>query len=247
MKKGFTLAEVLITLAIIGIVAALTIPTLVAKNEKKQLYTQFMKSYNTFSNALNLAVAENGDPEGWAGFLGDLDAGDVQTKAFNKFFAPYLKIAKVCDSSNAAECFPGAVGGYKNFAGTVLYTINELAYVPIMFVLQDGASVTMNFSFDSHTDKFDNVTINIDTNGGKGPNVLGRDLLMLEYGKGSVYNLKTDNYTLKSLYSYVSEDYKTDSYGNEYPANTCSPTGPITQINGFGCAARLLSEGGMNY
>ncbi len=70
---AFTLAEVLITLAIIGIVAALTIPTLVSKNEKKQLYTQFMKTYNTIVNTFALASIEEGEPNNWQFKNGDTD------------------------------------------------------------------------------------------------------------------------------------------------------------------------------
>ena len=45
MKKAFTLAEVLITLGIIGIVAAMTLPTLIGKYQKKQTVTQLKKAY----------------------------------------------------------------------------------------------------------------------------------------------------------------------------------------------------------
>ncbi|MBP7212243.1 prepilin-type N-terminal cleavage/methylation domain-containing protein, partial [bacterium] len=48
-KTAFTLAEVLITLGIIGIVAALTIPTLMNKSQKQQTVTALKKSYSTFS------------------------------------------------------------------------------------------------------------------------------------------------------------------------------------------------------
>ena len=44
-RKGFTLAEVLITLGIIGVVAAMTIPTLMAKFEKQQYVTQLKETY----------------------------------------------------------------------------------------------------------------------------------------------------------------------------------------------------------
>ena len=49
MKKAFTLAEVLITLGIIGIVAAMTLPTLIGKYQKKQTVTQLKKSYTEIS------------------------------------------------------------------------------------------------------------------------------------------------------------------------------------------------------
>ena len=53
MKKAFTLAEVLITLGIIGVVAAMTLPTLVNNTEKKELDAQLTKSYSVLQNAIN--------------------------------------------------------------------------------------------------------------------------------------------------------------------------------------------------
>jgi len=55
------LAEVLITLAIIGVIAAITIPSIVANHQKKTLETQFAKAYRTLTNAVNLAVVDHGD------------------------------------------------------------------------------------------------------------------------------------------------------------------------------------------
>ena len=51
IKKGFTLSEVLITLGIIGVVAALTIPGLITQYKAKRLHSQFMKSYSVIQQA----------------------------------------------------------------------------------------------------------------------------------------------------------------------------------------------------
>ena len=61
-KAAFTLAEVLITLAIIGVVAAITIPAIIANYQDKVLETAYKKSMSVLSNALNLAIANNGTP-----------------------------------------------------------------------------------------------------------------------------------------------------------------------------------------
>lgn len=58
--SAFTLAEVLITLGIIGVVAALTIPTLMAKHQKKVYVTQLKKTVNTVSNGYKLMLADSG-------------------------------------------------------------------------------------------------------------------------------------------------------------------------------------------
>ncbi len=59
-KKGFTLAEVLITLGIIGVVAAMTLPAIVNKSQEMILKQQFKKVYNTWSNALQRSYVNNG-------------------------------------------------------------------------------------------------------------------------------------------------------------------------------------------
>ena len=58
-RVAFTLAEVLITLGIIGVVAALTIPSLIAKYQDKVLINQTKKAFSVFQNGLALASQDN--------------------------------------------------------------------------------------------------------------------------------------------------------------------------------------------
>ena len=64
-KFGFTLAEVLITLAIIGVVAALTLPTLITNHKNKVRMTKLQQTYAIISQALHLAQAEHGSLSHW--------------------------------------------------------------------------------------------------------------------------------------------------------------------------------------
>lgn len=95
VRKGFTLAEVLITLAIIGIVAALTIPNLIVKYQEKQTVTRFKWVYSTLANAFTMAVAENGSPENWK-------LGDIQDLA--EILSKYMRISEKC--YNTKGCLP---------------------------------------------------------------------------------------------------------------------------------------------
>lgn len=96
--KGFTLAEVLITLGIIGVVAAITIPTLISNNQKQALATSIQKFYSTMTQAVKLSEAENGPMSGW-------DFGDgtaVGTHAwFNTYLAPYIKVDNITELSTS--------------------------------------------------------------------------------------------------------------------------------------------------
>ena len=95
-KFGFTLAEVLITLGIIGVVAAMTIPSLIQKYQEKVFVTGAKKFYSLISQAAQLAVINNGLPETW-----DLSNHENMIK----FVAPYLKITDYCTGKNGKVCY----------------------------------------------------------------------------------------------------------------------------------------------
>ncbi|MDR1168777.1 MAG: prepilin-type N-terminal cleavage/methylation domain-containing protein, partial [Heliobacteriaceae bacterium] len=59
-QKGFTLAEVLITLGIIGIIAALTMPALISDYKEKATVAKLKKVYSIFSQVMLQAQAEHG-------------------------------------------------------------------------------------------------------------------------------------------------------------------------------------------
>ena len=95
MRKAFTLAEVLITLAIIGVVAALTLPTLIQKQQTKETSSRLKKFYSTIQQAIILSVNDNGPVEYWnkpAMILNDAGGYDTATndKLAEEFYDQYL-------------------------------------------------------------------------------------------------------------------------------------------------------------
>lgn len=92
VQVGFTLAEVLIALGIIGVVAAMTIPTLMTNYQKKSTATQLKKTYATISNAVRLSEEENGELSGWKFEENGTSTKSIQV--FDKYLAPYLKVTK---------------------------------------------------------------------------------------------------------------------------------------------------------
>ena len=76
MQKGFTLAEVLITLGIIGVVAALTIPSLVNQYKKQVYYTQFRKAASQLEQALKMYQIDHGC-DGNVSACGTIEYNDV--------------------------------------------------------------------------------------------------------------------------------------------------------------------------
>lgn len=104
MKKGFTLAEVLITIGIIGVVAAITIPGLITTYKKHVLETKMKEFYSIFNQSLKLAEADYEDMEGWdysAGTTKDEDGNIIHRSNitnyewFQRYLQPYLKTSTV--------------------------------------------------------------------------------------------------------------------------------------------------------
>ena len=108
-KNGFTLAELLIIVGVIGIVAVLTIPGLINEignkikaNKMKVIETKVVKAVNIFNNQ------ENG-----------FNASYNSTEDFVRAFSKYMKIAKICDQSNLKDCFPYDTMRYETSTGTI--------------------------------------------------------------------------------------------------------------------------------
>ena len=130
-KCAFTLAEVLITLGIIGIVAAMTMPTLLANYRKKQTVTQLKKAYSEIQQALKLSEAQNGELSGWS-----FDSTQASREKFaNEYFMKYFKIIKKCMPSSE-ECF----SDLRNINGTAV-TWNIIPSSIYSFITASGYSI----------------------------------------------------------------------------------------------------------
>jgi len=186
MKKGFTLAEVLITLGIIGVVAALTIPSMVAKHQERERIVKLKKAYGTIQTAFNTAQFERGDLNTWADGTTGTTGSDNQAVYDN--LSPYLKIGKNCGIANNRDCFPDRVKWLSDSSKETLMRTNLYK-----FVLNDGTAIAWHFPHagvsmpghlgggpvDTITKCTENITcgyIYVDVNGMKGPNTYGKDV-----------------------------------------------------------------------
>lgn len=185
---AFTLAEVLITLGIIGIVAALTIPTLMQNANEKATVTALKKAYSTLSQAYTMAVQENGTPDNW-GLSGD----GTGSKNILDMLAPKLKIQKNCEANG--DCFPDKMyktlgnGNWQNFFGSTTIGQAQLA---------DGSLlVTISYA-DCNTPRGTSPALQnpcgwlgVDTNGAKNPNQLGVDFFAFYLTKTGIIPIGT--------------------------------------------------------
>ena len=160
MKKyGFTLAEVLIALGIIGVVSALTISTLVKNYNKKVIDNGLKVGYSTYTNGVKLSEVENGPSKDWDVTLNGNDF-------WNRYYANYFKGAKLC--SNLVKC------GYKN-VDTSVWTGLQLSAATsndrILFMLPNNIVIFYIYRKNTQVRHFF-----IDANGLHGPNKKNKDV-----------------------------------------------------------------------
>ncbi len=177
VKFGFTLAEVLITLGIIGVVAAMTIPMLIENYQKKSTVVRLQKAISVLNQAYKLSFDDVGEPE---------NAFELGSEAyFKQYWAPYIKALTYCKTPKECGYSSGQpfkfVNGHKdgtaliaNGYRTTFYTADNFLY--IIFTGGNNAGTWVA-----------SQNVIVDINGGDGPNRWGRDvfwLLRLPDGEG---------------------------------------------------------------
>ena len=217
-KSGFTLAEVLITLGIIGVIAAMTIPTLYGKCKATIIKSKLQTTHSIIAQALKLAEADYGPPEAWG--LGKDKTKNARTIA--EIMKQYMKISEDCGPRDIKGiCAPK--GKYKYLSGGN-YAYGGYAQDTEIYkvILANGSSIFMR---DTSNQYYTFIDFYIDINGPKPPNVVGLDLFAVSYypGVGSV---------LDGCYEGDDTPYE----------KTCKGSS-----TGWGCACYIVKFGNMNY
>ena len=217
MKKGFTLAEVLITLVIIGVVSALTVPVLMQNTQKQEYVSALKKAYSVLSQVTNQIIAEEGSPRGDSG--GWADSVDNVYNLYKK----HLSNAKECGA--AEGCFPQK--NVRWLAGGLEYNDNRDDSRYRNLILADGMqlgflwlSPSCQFTPSGDVNAGGCFGIMIDVNGPKQPNTIGRDIFGV----------------------YVTESGGLKPNGSTTDGSSCNKNN-----HGWGCTYKVLTEGAMNY
>lgn len=215
-KKAFTLAEVLITLGIIGIVASMTLPTLVNKYKKQEAITSLQKTYTVLNQALKMSEAENEAYEYWQA-ASDMGPGEY----FEKYWKPYFKITRVCNTYK--ECGYSSITPWLLLNGqrSTLNVVNP--QLRSTFFTPDGVLIAIS-GFTGSTNLDDpgsavDTFIYVDINGRKNPNVFGKDVFVFIRAKKGIMP-------------------------NGYDKSSTSIDGGCSKSsNGYYCSAKLAKDG----
>lgn len=223
-RYAFTLAEVLITLGIIGVVAAMTMPALIANYKEKEVITKAKKDYSLLMQAFSLAQADSGTLNDYSTlFLAGSTSDDVAKELSKYITGGYLCLSK----SNEKLCkdlkYRILYSSYKNKYGSVNPPAIILPDNGVLFVSLSSykcvPTATSGVLVDSNGDIIYNSdgsasmwydtrnncgSIVIDVNGAKNPNKFGYDAFGIEVFPDRVGKSQWNVYGADSLYSILS-------------------------------------------
>ena len=250
MRKniGFTLAEILIVIGVIGVVSALTLPALNNSRGDKETVTRVKKVYSNLNDAYGRARAAHGPLKTWLlnynnenlGCDYDKDSKTCKneeayhkiyqdrTKIIRDRFAESLKVTQSCDYSNMSECYvesdTNAIGTKKAIGGWWDCTASSRKGASAI-ILEDGASIIFN-NYTPNADKGGTIQrflICADVDGPyRGPNAYGQDLF--------IYWIDNDEGVVPGGYDF-------NSSNKNYPCGADNDT----------CTAWVLQKGNMDY
>ena len=176
--KAFTLQEILITIAFLGLIAALTIPVLVQNVNNQNYINGMLVSYKTLKEAAGQIMLDNG---------GTMEYYASDRNTMMEAYCSKLECVKKCEiNTPLGICRPAE---YKDLAGNTAFLTN---FNLPGAILSNG--MTLIFRYWSEDCSFSCGDILVDVNGFKGPNIAGKDLFyfhVMSYGVTPSY---TDEY-----------------------------------------------------
>lgn len=174
IKKAFTLAEVLITLGIIGVVASLTLPDIKQGVDAKANMAALQKTYSTLQQATNMAISEHENPIYW----GMEDNSIESIKKVYSYYKPYFKMMRECPNQ------PGCWGYPTRYLNkTIYWNAHNTGWYQYAFTFTDGVSVLIDIYDVGNIQSMFGLNINypaavffVDVNSEKNPNTIGKDI-----------------------------------------------------------------------
>ena len=234
-RFAFTLAETLITLTIIGVVAALTIPTLLNKYTKHTYVVGLKKAYAQLQHAVKMIPITEGCSAGdydcagvfqdW-GKVTNIDGQDFGGNPNKK--RTYLLSKQIKNSGLKKQ-----IDVYNDTG----YELNQSNTVDEFFIANDGIIYGFHFTGE---------LLYIDINGTKGPNKMGRDQFIFELASETKNGVQQG--TILPSGSKLAATFYNVPNGDWRNTNDCTTQNvEKRQGGGVNCTGRVLEEDAMNY
>ena len=251
-KAAFTMAEVLITLGIIGIVAAMTLPALITNHRKQVMLTKVKQTYNILNNALERAKVDyDTEVNNW--YI-PTSGSQLEKSMFfvEAYMLPYLQTTTYCkDKPTEPYCLISIAHLKEGKAQEVIGPVNNNAGTS--FVLNNGTVVGVKVGQiaalnpgDPYDETINRVLITFDIDGPQGYNKKGYDVFMIELGGAEGPN-KKNNADKNKFLPYIYDTSKDCDY---YVSDINHACNKDAIYSGSMCLAYIVCNGwdfGNNY
>ena len=221
--NAFTLAEVLITLGIIGVVAAMTLPTLIAKYKEKQTVTAVKTAYSIFSQAYMRLAQDYPD---LSQLLDENKTAKENSEFVFKELTKYIKTVKRCDKDS--HCMGDL---YKNLNGKFIERRwDDFANIQTGILANGMSFWILNGTYTNDIDdpRYSGQ-IGFDINGAKRPNQIGVDFFWFKVDPDGRINFSNDDIKRYKRCDIDANNTEQDLY------------------NGYHCSYWILLHGNMDY
>lgn len=221
--KGFTLAEVLITLGIIGIVAAMTIPTLIENQRNKEFEVQLKKVYSELNQVAKLYLEENEEPIP--------TAIANRRDSMHKILLKYIKGTTVIDTNIWNSKDEEGNSTFENYAKYTTLGGQHAQQICDISGVRSDLSGRAYYYNDSPKSGDNGPLICVDLNGSKRPNISGIDYFIFIF-------------TVDGTVIPMGEDHQNNAYGNSTGANFAYKFSDKPCPNSFGwtCAYYAIKD-----
>lgn len=252
--KAFTLAEVLITLGIIGVVAAMTIPTLMSNVQKHTYVVALKKFYTTQMSGWSTLLADEGvsqleDTSVFQSIVGDdclaWQDTNANCSAFYNNLKKYFRFSVITAPTYQTHLLNGQSFMPETGQKVYLFSDGSIGIDSSTFLKKaqnpDDAATLAQINAGGYHMRTKQSEFWIDVNGFKKPNIIGRDIFLFELsGDGKLYpQLGKDE---EAFSGNAGTSWVSDNKWCGAPNST-----DASASNGF-CAARIMDEGWqMNY
>lgn len=212
----------MVTLGIIGVVSAMTVPTLMQNHQRKTYVVQLHKIYNEAQQAALQYITDKNA-------IDLKEAGLISTEAAADWVKSYFKVVNDC-GTDYSPCFADE---YKLMNGASKGAV--FANDARKFVLASGSSISVS----GHTNG--NISFFVDINGQKGPNIVGRDTFPLLIYKNGIIDESDGSESSGSLTAPLTKEKREEIY-ETFCVNGTS------ESYWWGCFGKILNDGWeMNY
>jgi len=207
-RFAFTLAEVLITLGIIGVVAAMTIPGLIAKYQDQATVSQLKETYSILTQSIKMAEEEYGELDSW-----DAERDEAGANILGAKLKPFMKIALDCGTTDSNNSCIDSDTIYQRLNGSNFPEDFKSNYF-YKLALNNGSLVFLDRASETEPDSY--IFIYVDTNGKSKPNRAGYDLFEFSYKKGIGLLPSGNPQVASNSYKYYCSNRSQYGYGCAY-------------------------------